>query len=103
MMKAIWGLEYDMHTDKCYNTPSCPECDIPLFSDDGICVCCGNQLELDDSMKEWLAERTGSKTEVGECIMCGENKMKIKYIKNNVTNEWQAAMGECECGCKFIV
>ena len=61
-MKAIWWIDYDLHNDKTYNRPSCPECKVPIgMADDGKyhCFSCGKVVEVDDpEMIEWFDERS---------------------------------------------
>lgn len=113
-MEAIWGLDYDFHTDKCFNRPSCPECKEPIWKDtDGkyYCVNCGKEISvLDPKMKEWLSLREETKIEYRNCIKtksfgCGGEKcVKTLYVRNKVTLEWQIASGYCEkCGFQYIV
>ena len=113
-MEAIWGLDYDFETDKCFLRPSCPECEAPLWKDkDGTysCVNCGKDISITDpKMKEWLDIREETKIEYEDCnkiasVGCGGKKcVKTLYIRNKVTLEWQPASGYCEkCGMHYIV
>ena len=107
-MKAVWGMDYDHVTDKCYDRPMCPECDAPVirFEDGKIrCVSCSEEASLDADMLKWLADREGEKIEMKDCCGCGgKGCMETHYVKNDVTLEWQPAFGECvKCGMRFIV
>ena len=118
-MTAIWDLDYDLHTDSCYQCPSCPECQAPIGKDgDGLyrCFSCGEIVDVTDpEMLEWFRlreetkiERTDCKqwkTKAGKTIGCGgENCYVTHYVRNLVTLEWPAAYGGCEkCGTRFIV
>ena len=107
--KAIWGTDYDMHEDKCYDRPVCPDCKEPFgMSDDGNyhCFSCGKIIKVEDpEMIKWIEERQGTKIEMRDCFICeGKGTSEDHLIKNNVTLEWQTAWGECmNCGCRFIV
>ena len=107
--KAKWVLEYDMHNDKCYKCPGCAECEAPVakFGDGKYhCFSCGEVVDIDDEMAKWFAEREETKEEQRDCNFgCGgKGTMRIQYIKNPVTLEWQTAYGYCtKCGMKFIV
>lgn len=109
MIKAVWGLGFDYRTDSCYDEPQHEDCQAPILWDDEehkyICIGCGEEAEIDDDMKAWLAERDGQKEEVGDCFMCGGKNTMVTYkYKNNVSLEWEAGYGECKnCGAKFIV
>ena len=121
MRKAKWLTDYDMHNDKCFDRPQCPECYAPILEhDEGEfrCISCGEQFELDEKMIEWVRERQGSKVEMGDCpagefehkgkkikLGCGgKGCVETHYIKNDITLEWQVAWGECKkCGRRFIV
>lgn len=107
-MIAEWILDYDHITDKCFCRPGCPECDAPvMISDDGKyrCISCGEQYEVDPEMQKWIADRSGTKTEMTNCTGCGgENCVETHYVKNKVSLEWQTAWGVCRnCGSRFIV
>ena len=111
-MKAKWGIDYDMHEDKCYKCPACPECGEPvyLYDDNNYhCVSCGIIVEIDEEMKGWFAKRSETKIEMGDCFPdgmgCGgKNCVEIHYRRNPVTLEWQTAFGHCtKCDMKFIV
>jgi ribosomal protein L40E len=73
--------------------------------EDGVCFSCGAQYALDDEMAGWLAEFSGTKTEMSRCWKCGaDNSLETVYHKNHVDGKWQAAHGECRaCGMRFIV
>ena len=108
-MEAIWGLDYDLATDKCYNRPCCPECEAPVWKeDDGKyrCVSCGDEIDVTDpDMIRWIDDRNVSKVEVEDCFVChGKQCVETHYRKNHITLEWQAAWGKCNnCGSRFIV
>ena len=117
-MKAIWGMDYDYRTDRCYNRPMCPECDAPVirFEDGNYkCVSCKRKIHITDpEMLKWLSEREETKVEMHDCPRikldngvygCGEKAcVETHFIRNNVTLEWQIAWGECKrCGMRFIV
>ena len=106
MTEAKWCLDYDMHTDKLYLCPSCPDCEAPVFpTDDGCkCVLCGQLVGIDPEMQKWFDERAGEKVEVTECFSCRQNKFERHLFKNPVTLEWLTGWGECEnCGMRLIV
>ena len=121
MKKAKWLTDYDMHNDKCFDRPQCPECHAPIFEhDEGEfrCISCNEQFELDEKMIEWVRSRQGSKVEMQDChdtpfewkgetihTGCGGTKcVEVHYRKNPMTLEWQVAWGECKkCGMRFIV
>ena len=117
-MKAVWGLDYDHVTDKCYHRPMCLCCDAPVvkFNDGQYkCISCRQPVEVSDpEMLKWLADREKEKVEMQDCPKyefngytygCGgKNCVETHYIRNDVTLEWQAAYGECKnCGMRFIV
>lgn len=120
-MKAIWGSDYDMHTDKCYECPCCPKCKEPIFlhGDKYYCVSCGKEVEPTEEMFIWLSERAEEKTEMEDCFPkeielkdgtkikmgCGEKKcVEVHYRRNPVTLEWETMGGKCtKCGMSFIV
>lgn len=108
-MKAIWGMDYDLISDKCYNRPMCPKCDAPVVRvADGNykCISCMNKVQVTDpEMLKWLADREGTKVEMLNCFGCGGWKcVETHFVKNHVTLEWQAAWGECKnCNMRFIV
>lgn len=117
-MKAIWGMDYDYKTDKCFNRPMCPECDAPICKNkDGNyeCVSCLQPVEVDDAiMLKWLTDREETKVEMHDCPRitheghsygCGGKAcVETLFVKNKVTLEWQIASGTCtKCGMKFIV
>lgn len=114
MLKGIWVNEYDFHTDKMYKCPGCPECREPAFRhEDGLfyCASCGIDIEFDDEMLKWYADREEIKIEMRDCIKlsdtigCGGKKcMETHYRRNPVTMEWETAGGRClNCGTRFIV
>lgn len=120
MMEAIWGTDYDMHTDKCYKRPSCPKCEEPIGKyEDGKyrCYSCGEVVDVTDKkMQEWLRVMEETKEEYGDCprikskgkllkMGCGgKNCVKKTYVHNPVTLDWQVAWGVCtKCGMRFIV
>ena len=121
-LKAIWGSDYDLWHDKIYKRPCCPECNEPIgeFDDDYRCYACGKVVNVDDKdMKDWFGERSGTKTEYGDCeihtgtdnngheftIGCGsKGTYKTVYVRDKITLEWRLAYGGCEkCGLRFIV
>lgn len=117
-MKPTWILDYDMHTDKCYNRPGCPECDAPVGKyEDGKyrCYSCGKEAEITDpDMIKWFQDREGEKVEYEDCPQyeiegtiygCGgKGTTETHYYKNPVTLKWQVGWGQCNrCGKRFIV
>lgn len=107
-MKAEWGIDYDWRNDKCFDRPMHPECDAPIFLDKEsntyICIGCGEEAEVDDAMKEWIAERSGEKVEIKECFKCHKETFESHYHKNANTLEWELGWGECkECGMRILV
>lgn len=117
-MKAEWILDYDYQTDKTYNRPGCPECNAPIFPDeDGkyVCMSCGEEYAVDESMRKWIEERSGEKIEMRDCkkyelgdgktVGCGgKGCVETHYVRNNVTMKWRMAWGECtKCGMRFMV
>lgn len=119
-MNAIWVIDYDMHTDKCYNTLGCPKCKEPIGRyDDGKfrCFNCGRVVSVKDkTMLDWYNKRSETKVEYEDCFPAvtkdgkeglgcgGKGTMRIHYRRNPVTMEWQTAGGECtKCGARFIV
>lgn len=112
-MKAEWGTDYDFRTDTIYKCPVCmgkhcrPYGGVPIgIAEDGKyrCINCGEEMELDADMKEWIDKRSETKTEKTYCFKCDEETMVTVFHRNDVTLEWQMAYGTCEkCGCKFIV
>lgn len=119
-MKAIWGMDYDYQEDKCYQRPSCPECEEPIWKyEDGWyhCFNCGKVVEVDNpEMVNWFKLREETKIKHEDCRQikskdgkvlsgCGGKKcMRITYRRNPVTLKWGAAYGICEkCGTRFIV
>lgn len=119
VMKAVWGIDYDMRTDSCYSVPACPECQEPIrMCDDGKyhCFCCGEIVEVDDpEMIKWFKDRSETKTEYTDCpkittkdgktLGCGGvGTVETHYRKNPVTKKWQVMGGKCsKCGMSFIV
>lgn len=121
MKKAEWHLDYDMHNDACFDRPQCPECIAPIYEysqNEFKCISCGELMELDDSMKEWIRSRAGEKVVMEDCPDCefefkgkkikmgcgGKACVETHYVKNKVTLEWQTAFGKCsKCGRSFIV
>lgn len=100
-MDAVWVSDYDMHEDKCYKCPGCPECKEPIGKyEDGQyrCFSCGKVVEVTDpEMQKWFFDRSGTKTEMEDCfpseikmrngeIMrmgCGGKQcVKVRYYKN---------------------
>ncbi len=122
-MDAVWVSDYDMHEDKCYDCPGCPECKEPIgkYEDEQYrCFSCGKVVEVTDpEMQKWFFDRSGTKTEMEDCfpseikmkngeIMrmgCGGKKcVEVHYYKNPVTLKWQVAGGHCtKCNMKFMV
>lgn len=107
-LNAIWDVDYDMHEDKCYDRPSCPECRVPvgkIYDEHYRCYSCHKIVNVDKKMLEWFAEREGEKIEMRDCIVCeGEGTFEYHLIKNYITLEWRTAWGICKkCGCRFIV
>ena len=113
MLKAIWGLQYDYHADKCYQAPVCAVCDIddvPVIRKHkrgrtAECLNCGRKQRLTKDMRTWLKLREETKEEYSDCLWCkGKDTLKTVYRRNVVTLKWQAAFGQCEkCGNRFIV
>lgn len=119
-MKAIWSDEYDFLTDSIYKRPCCPKCIEPIYKevDRYLCISCGEVVEVTDpEMLKWFEDRAEVKYEYQDCprlpineegnefMGCGgKGTMKVKYVRNNATLEWQKAQGKCEkCGMSFIV
>ncbi len=117
-MNAVWGMDYDHITDKCYNRPVCPECDAPVVrfeSGQYKCISCRNPVMVTNlEMLKWLADREEEKVEMQDCPKieaegcsygCGGKAcVETHYVRNAVTLEWQVAWGECRnCGMRFIV
>ena len=117
-MKAVWGLDYDYRTDKCFNRPICPECDAPVvkFRDGRYkCVSCRKPVDIDDAkMIEWLTVREETKITMEDCPKiehdgfvhgCGGKAcVETHHVRNDVTLEWQVAWGQClNCKMRFIV
>ena len=106
---AVWGIDYDMHNDKCYDRPVCPECKAPfgVYKDGNYrCYSCGDIITVEDpAMLKWFEDRSGTKIERMGCIVCGGKDCVVAYMrKNPVTLEWQTTGGHCEkCGSQFIV
>lgn len=118
MNKAVWGLDYDHITDKCFNRPVCPECDAPVTmfqSGEYKCISCRQPVEVNDAeMLKWLKDREGEKVVMKDCTQIvvngcvfgcgGKRTVETHYVKNNVTLKWQTAWGQCrKCGARFIV
>jgi len=119
VLKAVWGIDYDMHTDSCYSVPACPVCKEPIFVyEDGNyhCASCFEIVEVDDpDMIKWFEERSETKTEYEDCpkfttkdgrtIGCGgKGTVETYYRRNPVTKKWQVMGGKCsKCGMSFIV
>ena len=108
-MKAIWGNDYDLLSDSCFERPMCPECEAPILKRDDKyhCVCCGNEVDVtDEKMLEWLKLREETKVETEDCHFgCkGKNCVRVVYRRNPVTLEWITAYGVCtKCNTRFIV
>ena len=119
-MKAAWITDYDLHTDKCFKRPGCPECYAPIGKDsDGkyYCFSCGKDFEVEDpEMLKWFEERSETKIVMEDCPKittkdgthisgCGGKKcVRTLYRKNPVSLKWEVMRGACEqCGMRFIV
>lgn len=118
-MNAIWYDDWDVHSDKIYKRPCCPECREPigkLPSGEYRCYSCGEIVTVKDKkMKDWFKVREETKTELDDCHVlthldgwshgCGGVKtLKVTYCRNPATLEWQAVTGECSaCGLRWIV
>ena len=121
MKKAQWRIDYDMHNDKCFDRPQCPECIAPVHEYETNVfkyISCHEVIELDDKMKEWVRDRAGEKIVMEDCpdfefehdgetikMGCGGKEcVETHYIKNDITLKWQTAWGVCKnCGRRFIV
>lgn len=112
MKKAMWGTDYDYHTDKCFKRPLCPCCVdlVPVYRRDknrpnvAECISCSTEFELDEDMQKWLEPREEIKEETEQCFNCEQHTMIVYYIRNEVTLEWKTVYGNCEnCGTRFIV
>ena len=120
-MQAIWDNDYDYQSDSIYKRPCCPECREPIGLDGSNqyrCYNCGEVVEVTDpEMLKWFEDRAEIKYEYQDCprlpiddegeefMGCGgKDTMKVMYVRNNATLEWQEAQGKCEkCGLSFIV
>ena len=108
-MDAVWAMDYDYRTDKCFQRPSCPKCFEAIGEDESgkyHCYCCGKKVDVkDEKMLEWFAERQGAKIEMTDCFRCGgKDCVETYFMRNKVTLEWQAMGGKCQkCGARFIV
>lgn len=107
-LNAVWSKDYDMHNDKCYDRPQCPECFAPVgktIDDKYRCYSCHKICKLDQKMIDWIAKREGEKVEMRDCFRCGGiGTSEDHFVKNNITLEWQTAWGICKkCGMRFIV
>lgn len=106
---AVWGQDYDMHTDKLYRRPVCPKCKEPFGKDEqGVerCYSCGRIVDVTDpEMVKWLEARSETKTEMWDCWQCGGQSCMVVHMRRNpVTLEWQSAGGHCtKCGMQWIV
>ena len=106
---AIWGMDYDMHNDKCYDRPVCPDCKEPFgVFEDGTyrCYACGEVVSIEDpEMIKWFEDRAGTKTEIMDCFTCGGKEcVEARMRKNPVTLDWETTGGQCSnCGMQFIV
>lgn len=110
MKQAVKGIEYDMHSDSCYDMPECPECGMPLFgleeSDIGKTIqhdYCETEVYIPD--EEWIhkyfEDNTGSRTEEIKCMWCGG---RMSVVKRKRCGKWVTGHGEClDCGVRFIV
>ena len=118
-MNAIWYDDWDVHSDKIYKRPCCPECREPigkLPSGEYRCYSCGEIVGVKDKeMKDWFKVREETKTELDDChvlthpdgtsIGCGgKNCVEVYYMRNKATLEWQVVSGECKkCGLRWLV
>ena len=119
-MNAIWYDDWDVHSDKLYKRPCCPECRVPigkLPSGEYRCYSCGEIVSVTDKkMTDWFKAREETKIEYEDCRIvesidkkykhgCGGVKtLKVSYRRNPATLEWQAVTGECSaCGLRWIV
>ena len=105
MDKAVWEMDYDFHSDKCFERPF-HICGDPIFRIDGAyrCIGCGEEVELDAEMKKWIDDRSGEKVETETCFKCNKKTFNAYYHINDVTLEWQLGHGYCDsCGMKMIV
>lgn len=120
-MEAVWGVDYDIHSDKCYQCPCCPECREPIgLAEDGKyhCYDCREIVEVKDpKMIEWLQLSRETKVEMQDCEQIftkdgqhlsgcgGKNCVRVVYRRNPIDfNKWDCAYGRCEkCGSRFIV
>ena len=101
---VVWGIDYDFRKDKCFRRPMHKECFAPVVLDEGkyICIGCGQEMELEQDMVEWILDRSYSKVEKSEC-MCG-GEVEKHFMKNPITLEWQLCFSECKkCGMKIMV
>lgn len=108
LKKAIWIPDYDFHSDKTYICPGCADCREPIIQKkNGKCFCisCEEETVPDDKMKKWLEERSRTKIEWEDCLICeGKRCVETNYVVNKVTLEWQEVFGNCRrCGASFIV
>lgn len=118
VLQAVWGHDYDLHTDQIYKCPCCPKCMEGIYKDGDNykCPACGKIVTVDDDkMKKWFEDRAGTKVEYAECYQLklrdrvisgcgGQDCMKITYVKNKADLHWEVAFGVCEkCGTRFIV
>lgn len=121
MIKAKWLTDYDMHNDKCFDRPQCPECIAPVHEyerDEFRCISCHELIELDEDMKEWVRSRAETKVEMEDCpdyefehkgkkikMGCGGTAcVETHYVRNPITLAWQVAWGRCtKCDSRFIV
>lgn len=119
-MEAVWFDDYDLHTDKLFKRPGCPECHEPIGMDEGgryRCFSCNGEVEVkDDEMLNWFAARSEQKITMEDDPVitskdgkhssgCGGKKcVETHWVRNKVTLEWQVAYGQCKkCGMQFIV
>lgn len=117
MKKAAWSINYDRHTDQCYECPCCDDCKEPVIKDGDnyICIECGEVVNVDDKMREWLKIHEEIKVEYRDCLPkikidgfelgCGgKNCVEANYRRNPVTLEWQLMWSRCkQCDRRIIV
>lgn len=108
-MKAVWSMDYDYHTDKTYQRPSCPKCSAPIVRDTKgtfRCMSCWKPIQIEDeAMREWIRQREDIKTEISDCPFCGGKQCVQKvYFRNDVTLEWMLSSSRCrECDSRILV
>lgn len=89
---ANWYEEYGSH-----EMPHCPECDNPVLElVDGRCWCCGQRINEDERLKEWM---NPPEVECMDCFICG-GKDTVQFTRSRVNGHRH---GFCaKCGMKFI-